>query len=624
MGYLASGGRSAVTGDRGRERGFPSRAGLSWKLAHLVASLLALAWVILRSGRKPSRLRYPCQQAALAQSGWILALAGACLARHFRAAKGGRRWVAAALIVLLASLPLVEGEGRVTAARGGGVPDPEAARARAASLVPHSWAAADASDPHHVFVVSHVPVPRPGDSRHQGLQALIRLMWENGTCFYRSEKPFSGAGPQGIISRDDVVLIKVNAAWDQRGMTNTDLVRGLIAAVLAHPDGFTGEVVLVENCEGGPDYDQVYNNAEDVRQSFRAVVNGFGDPSRVSASSWWSFTDERVGEFEEGDFRQGYVYLGNNLSYPKFVTGRGTCVSLRRGIWTGSGYDKSRLKLINVPVLKSHNATGVTACLKNFMGVPSIHMTTDVHRDLIYQGFMGRVMNEIIYPDLNVLDAIWVSPTHPDGPAGPYSKAVRADILLAGTDPLALDWYAAKHVLYPISGYGRHDPDTPHSENTSPYHDGTRNTGYPYDALRIMLRSTASVLSAGGHDVTMDPSRMTVHHWDLREGAGFSGGHCVLGADSPRRDWYFAEGTTREGFEAWLCLQNPHAEKVEAELTAMTGEGEVLPHRLELAPHSRTTLNLNQLLGPGKDVSVHVHASQPIVAERPMYFFKAI
>jgi len=75
-----------------------------------------------------------------------------------------------------------------------------------------------------------------------------------------------------------------------------------------------------------------------------------------------------------------------------------------------------------------------------------------------------------------------VSPSHPDGPAGPYSKAVRADILLAGRDPVALDWYAAKHVLFPISGYGRHDPDTPYGEGTNPYHDGTRNTGYAYNA----------------------------------------------------------------------------------------------------------------------------------------------
>jgi hypothetical protein len=445
-------------------------------------------------------------------------------------------------------------------------------------------------------------------------------MAEGGLSFYRSDADYPGAGPEGLIAPDDVVLLKVNAAWDQRGMTNTDVVRGLITAILAHPDGFTGEVVLVENCEGGPDYDQVLNNAENPHQNFAAVVNSYGDPSCVSSSSWWSFTDNVVGEYEAGDFRQGYVVLGNNVSYPKFSTGRGTLISLRHGIWTGSGYDKSRLKLINLPVLKSHNATGVTACCKNYMGVQSTHLTENVHLDLICGGFMGRMMNMTIYPCLNILDAIWVSPSHPDGPAGPYSKAVRTDILMAGTDPVALDWYAAKHVLYPLSGYGRHDPDTPFTENTNPYHDGTPNTGYAYNSLRIMLETTASVLQSGGHDVTMDPARMTVHLRDLREGMEWSGGHCVTGVPEPGTSWHFAEGTTREGFQEWLCLQNPQDEAATAQLTFMTGEGETVPFSAELPPHSRTTLHVNHILGPGKDVSVSIRSTSPIICERPMYF----
>ncbi|MDD3717513.1 MAG: DUF362 domain-containing protein, partial [Actinomycetota bacterium] len=590
-----------------------------WRWGYPLFSALCLAWLLLRSGRKPSRLRYPCQQAAAVHSTWALAAAAAVLAHALSPARR-RRLLPVLVSLLLASLCLLIGGGPVAEAVGESVPDLDGARARAASLVPAAWTASAPGSSHDVFVVSHVPAAAPGSAYHQGVRALVRLMDESGTSLYRSGSDFPGAGPEGIVSADDVVLIKVNAAWDQRGMTNTDVVRGLIAAILDHPDGFSGEVVLVENCEGGPDYDQVYNNAEDPAQSFRAVVNSFGDPARVSCSSWWSFTDDHVYEFDLGDMRQGYVLLGGNVSYPKFVTGRGTCVSLRNGIWTGSGYDKSRIKLINVPVLKSHNAAGITASLKNFMGVPSIHATSDVHHDLIYGGFMGRMMNEVIYPDLNIVDAVWVSPSHPDGPAGPYSRAVRADILLAGTDPVALDWYAGKHVLYPISGYGRHDPDTPFGEGTSPYHDGTPNTGYPYNAFRVMLDSTASVLVQAGRDVTSDPERIGVHLRDLREGLAWSGGHCVTGVPSAGTEWHFAEGTTREGFEEWLCLQNPGEERATAELAFMTGEGEVIPYALELAPHSRSTLHVNHVVGPGRDVSVSVRASAPVIAERPMYF----
>ncbi|RJP32020.1 MAG: DUF362 domain-containing protein, partial [Actinobacteria bacterium] len=524
-----------------------------WAWAYPLFSALCLGWLLLRSGRKPSRLRYPCQQAAAVHSTWLLAAAGAGLAHALSRRAGRRRWLIPLLtLALLASFSLVAGGGTAVEAVGEGVPDLGEVHARAAALVPEAWTASTPGGGHDVFVVDHVPVPPAGSPYHQGVEALVRLMDEGGVSLYRSSADYPGAGPDGIVSPDDVVLLKVNAAWDQRGMTNTDVVHGLVTAILRHPDGFTGEVVLVENCEGGPDYTHALNNAENPAQSFQAVVDSYGDPARVSASSWWSFTDNAVYEFNSGDMRQGYVLLGNNVSYPKFVTGRGTCVSLRNGIWTGSGYDKSRLKLINVPVLKSHNATGVTASLKNFMGVPSIHKTVDVHYDLIYQGFMGRMMNEVIYPDLNIIDAIWVSPSHPDGPAGPYSRAVRANILLAGTDPVALDYYAGKYVLYPISGYGRHDPETPFNEGTNPYHDGTSNTGYAYNAFRIMLDFTASVLQQGGHDVTLDPARMSVHVRNLREGLSWSGGHCVTGVASAGTQWFFAEGTTREGFDEWL------------------------------------------------------------------------
>ncbi|MDY6794524.1 MAG: DUF362 domain-containing protein, partial [Actinomycetota bacterium] len=530
-----------------------------WRWLYPLFSLACLAWLLLRSGRKPSRLRYPCQQAAAAHSAWILAAFGAAML-HVTASQRGRRWCILPLILALAAyLCLGMGGGTVVEAVEAGVPDIDRARIRAASLVPETWTGAQSDDSHDIFVVNHVPAPQPGDQHHQGVDALVRFLAEGETPFYDSSADWPGAGEDGLIKPDDVVLVKVNAAWDQRGMTNTDVVRGLITAVLDHPDGFTGEVVVVENCEGGEDYNHTYNNAEYIYHSFQSVVNSYGDPGKVSSSSWWSFTDNLVGEFETGDFRQGYVWLGDNVSYPKFTTGRGTHISLKNGIWTGSGYDKSRLKLINVPVLKSHNAAGVTACIKHYMGVPSIHMTTDVHYDLIYQGYTARVMNETIYPCLNVVDAIWVSPSHPDGPAGPYSKAVRTNVLLAGTDPVALDYYAGKYILYPVSGYGRHDPDTPYNEGTDPYHDGTSNTGYAYNAFRIMLESNASVLREGGHDVTLDPSRMTVHLRNLSDGLAWSGGHCVTGVGEPSTTWNFAEGSTREGFDEWLCLQNPDA-----------------------------------------------------------------
>lgn len=589
-------------------------------VAFTLFSACCILWVLIRSGRKPSRLAYPCQQAALMNSAWLIPAAGIGLTRLIRS----KKLRLAVEIPLVLSLAVFAGIGfggdSLTSARIETAAGIEQMRERAALLAPKTWAGEGADGAHDVFVVSNVPVPQ-GSATHDGVQGLLHLLAGGGVHLYKSNTADSFyAAPDGIIASNDVVLLKVNAAFSERGMTNTDVVRGMIAAILNHPDGFTGEVVIVENCEGGPDFNQQYNNAENVYQSFNAVVASFNDPGRVSTSSWWSIRDSLVEEYSTGDFRQGYVMLGNNIAYPKFSTGRGTCISLKHGIFDGSRYDKSRLKYINMPVLKSHKTTGITGCLKLFMGVPNLSRLPDVHNDLVYYGYMGRLMNEIIYPDLNIMDATWTSPHHPQGPDAPYSLGVRTNMLLGGVDPVAVDYYAAKYVVFPISGYGRHDPDTPYTEGTNPYHDGTQSIGFPYNALRVMLNATSNVLRQGGHDVSCDPAEIKVWARDLADGLGWSGGHCVTGVTQPATEWYFAEGTTRQGFEEWICIENPNDKPTEATVDFMTGEGDTISHKLQLGAHSRGTIHANSVAGEGKDISCKVSAGLPVVAERPMYF----
>ncbi|MBC7228938.1 MAG: hypothetical protein H5T74_00905 [Actinobacteria bacterium] len=102
----------------------------------------------------------------------------------------------------------------------------------------------------------------------------------------------------------------------------------------------------------------------------------------------------------------------------------------------------------------------------------------------------------------------------------------------------------------------------------------------------------------------------------------WDGGHNVLGATEARKEWYFAEGTTREGFEEWLCLQNPNPVPIDVTMTFMfgPGQGDNQPMTFRLDPTSRTTFKVNDLVGPGKDVSVKIVSSSDFIAERPMYF----
>ncbi len=98
---------------------------------------------------------------------------------------------------------------------------------------------------------------------------------------------------------------------------------------------------------------------------------------------------------------------------------------------------------------------------------------------------------------------------------------------------------------------------------------------------------------------------------------GISG---VWAATALPETWYFAEGTTREGFYEYISLQNPSTETAHVVITYMTNEGPLGPFVYDINPVSRFTVNVNGYLDAGLDVSAKVESDQGLVAERPMYF----
>ncbi len=100
----------------------------------------------------------------------------------------------------------------------------------------------------------------------------------------------------------------------------------------------------------------------------------------------------------------------------------------------------------------------------------------------------------------------------------------------------------------------------------------------------------------------------------------WQGSHTALGAHFPLREWYFAEGCTRAGFEEWLCIQNPLESPADVTIDYMLENGDVQRQYLTLQAWSRYTVEVNQVVGDGRDVSARISANQPVVAERPMYF----
>jgi subtilisin family serine protease len=92
-----------------------------------------------------------------------------------------------------------------------------------------------------------------------------------------------------------------------------------------------------------------------------------------------------------------------------------------------------------------------------------------------------------------------------------------------------------------------------------------------------------------------------------------------LSQPRPDQDWYLAEGTTAWGFEEYVLVQNPNAAPASVQATFMKPGGSTQEYAFSMAGYSRLTLPVNNLVA-SSDVSTHIHADVPVVAERAMYW----
>jgi len=304
---------------------------------------------------------------------------------------------------------------------------------------------------------SDIFVVNGSNGADDGFISLASLMKRHGVNFYKTPDT-----PNGIIPSYGVVLVKVNSQWNERGGTNTDLVKSIIMAVTKHPEGFSGEVVIVDNGQaqfgstrrgGSMTYDE--NNALDTTQSNQVVADSFkGD--KVTTYLWDSITTTRVKEYDEGDLNDGYIIdddadleTGIRVSYPKFRTKHGSYISFKEGVWDSNSksYDSDKLIVLNVPVLKAHFIYGVTACVKHYMGVVSDKLQSGGAHRSVRNGGMGTMMVKTRRPNLNILDGIYVNSNCGGGPSCTYDNANNLELIMASVDPVALDVWATENVL---------------------------------------------------------------------------------------------------------------------------------------------------------------------------------
>jgi len=485
--------------------------------------LISLIWFLFRTGTKPTRATYPCQKVAATNSYlWLTTFVVPFLLAVPRKTSSLREALTKRRLLLLGLIAVVTGSTTTWYIQEVMKPSEEPI----VGLTLNGWVA-ESQPASSIFIVNGTT------GYDEGFMKLINLMGEHGLPFYKSSETGLNKGPNGLITKDDVVIIKVNSQWNARGGTNTDLLKAIIEAIVNHPDGFVGEIVVADNGQdqygsggSGGSLDWRLNNAEDTSQSVQKVVDSFSASYKVSTYLWDTITTKRVNEYHEGDLEDGYVVNDTvnprthiAVSYPKFRTKYGTYISFKLGVWNPETqtYESSRLKVINVPVLKSHSGYGVTACVKHYMGVVSDKLTSQISggraHDSVGSGGMGTQMAATRMPTLNIIDAIWVNPVPRgyagSGPATPYRVAVRVNVIAASTDPVALDYWAAKYVLLQtasLRGYTR----------TSPMDPDNTESGSFGEWLRLSMEE----IKRAGYWVTLEEDHMNVYVYHMQPGNG--------------------------------------------------------------------------------------------------------
>jgi uncharacterized protein (DUF362 family) len=346
---------------------------------------------------------------------------------------------------------------------------------------------------------------------------------------------FSMTGGIGdLIGPSDIVVLKPNSQWWHQGTTNTDAMKGFIDLVLGIP-GFKGEIIIADNHQYSRDDSRGWNtDNRNGRFNLNELVGFYQKNGHKNVSKYHWHVAGSCKEPLEGDAQgkrkvagphegDGYVWMRDHsyvspigrrclMTYPVFTSSySGITIDLKNGAWENGGYIGKKVKLINFSGINHHSPyAGVTGSVKNMMGVVDMTCgwpgdfardTYNVHHigisrlirlcknDWFWRlgrfkriieeyatsnfhhtgGALGNFMKHVRMPDFNIITAVrvgWGSRTD-------MNKAFEANAILAGTDPVALDYVAARDILLkgtpdneiePKSGMSYrklNDPDNP-------------------------------------------------------------------------------------------------------------------------------------------------------------------
>jgi hypothetical protein len=108
--------------------------------------------------------------------------------------------------------------------------------------------------------------------------------------------------------------------------------------------------------------------------------------------------------------------------------------------------------------------------------------------------------------------------------------------------------------------------------------------------------------------------------WDATSRAGHTGSS----VEQPARDWLFAEGS-QGFFSTFVLVANPHDTATDVTFTFLLETGDPVVVTRTVGPTARLTLHAGEIPElVDRSFGIAVHATQPIMAERSMYFGAAL
>jgi hypothetical protein len=317
------------------------------------------------------------------------------------------------------------------------------------------------------------------------------IVAQNGTPVENMESALSMAGGiERFIDYDDIVVLKPNGQWPKQGYTNTLSMKALIDIILNRPGGFGGEVIVAEHVHRSPTTamsdsycwnisagDNRENNWPDM--SYLELIDEYHNNGahNVTANplydsnqgNWDSVTGPQdLAADRQGWVRSTYTTAASGgtvrLSYPILrSTFSDKLVDLGQSIvWHNGAYTNQQVRLIFLPTLNNHGAfnqedyAGPTSAIKCHLGIVDFTGASgavNLHQigygndfpDAVGES-IGHLITAILSPTLYITCAEYTGYQGRTTSTAAHTKTVGLC-----RDPVTLDYWMCKYIMYPIA-----------------------------------------------------------------------------------------------------------------------------------------------------------------------------